>query len=62
MSSKFTHACAWCKRETVDGIAVGAPMSAEKYQAASHGGCIKCMEAFERDILTPKRLQQQVQK
>ncbi len=42
-----TFACAWCKRETINGVAVGAPLLYQKYQTASHGGCTECVQDFE---------------
>jgi hypothetical protein len=43
--------CAWCKREITRGsVAVGAPVTGQKYKDASHGHCRDCGEDFENGL------------
>lgn len=43
--------CAWCKRQTKNGRAVGELLTGVAYASASHGMCEDCFDAYENSCL-----------
>lgn len=43
--------CAWCKRLTKNGTAVGPKLDGLAYASASHGMCVGCADAYEQSCV-----------